>query len=487
MLTVRQNSYLEPVTPPLLPLSPPVRPVQLSPIGHLEPVSDGISPTREEARLLDEQLMKEDAIVPLRKRKAPAHDPMLFVENDLGYYYSPLASIGESPSLSPLKRVKIAELKIEGPLTPPTSVQISGKNRKVTFAKDLEEVIPNWPPLWGTPQNAPNSEDYVDGFFNETVAPIARQAELDVQHEQLQEADSTMRVDVPIMDFSVPDPPWKKAPRRQTDTTIGGRRLLNHLDDSQENLKRTVWSGISKINLLLPWRPFPVELDRAAIDEHIVDDGSLTQLLQVSKSDDVVHSESLTWKPEGLRVLDMSNDNEDELEPATFEEKTDLSALLRKSKLQLDQEQEAALPSAVGGPNPVPGRQQERFRNQQSTGARHNCLAPCDRPKTETHNGLMFGGLFSASEALTKFMDTQGRATKKRKESEGFHLPVAAAKQSAGPIKTPHHQMWCLAPKFKSTGPVTRSPRRLSLLLLSQIILYLARSLYRPPFLFTAV
>lgn len=117
----------EPVSPPLLPLSPSPEPyVPSSDTGRLELLSDTTSPTREEIREVERVIFADDRVLPIKKQDDSASqnsDPMVLETESLGDIYSPLKGIRDPPPSPSPFRQRPKDLKVDVPLSPPHSDQ----------------------------------------------------------------------------------------------------------------------------------------------------------------------------------------------------------------------------------------------------------------------------------------------------------------------------------------------------------------------------
>lgn len=253
---------------------------------------------------------------------------MLLDSDNIGDVYSPLRGIEDPPSSPPFNRVKPEDLKVEGPLTPPISERPPPWNTKnVSFSDSLHEIISKIPSPIENPEEV--SFEDIDAFFAESIAPVALKAERNIEQEQLEEADTTRRVNVPVMDFSLPTPPWSKSGTG----TDGYQKILSEM--KQVHLSEYIWPIEGKVERELKWTPFPAALGRVATQEKIPDDGTTTLFVAQPERVDI---STLTWKPEGLRILDdLSKSDDEDLEYATFAEAKDLSSLIRKRKFELQE------------------------------------------------------------------------------------------------------------------------------------------------------
>lgn len=288
--------------------------------------------------------MKEDAIICSKNQRQTKLDQESMSQSsftELEEIYSPLLSMGESSS-SPIRTNPLPSyrMKVEGPLTPP-SVILPPTTKAVTL-KDIIDDIP-------APIEDPEdhiSEAELAAFFEVTIKPIADRANRALEQEQLQEADATKRVDVPVMDFSLPIPPWKTylktkfgQYRNFRDDLSKQMRLIEELAEIQ--FKNSYWIGAKRIERELRWSPFPLEMGRIITLENIDgDDREIDRFMVGSGPKDEFDSGSLIWKPEGLRILKSLKEEEeedDDLGPGMFREGKDMRSLVTKRKLQFDE------------------------------------------------------------------------------------------------------------------------------------------------------
>lgn len=310
--------------------------------------------------MLEESIMRGDAITraetPPERRctdlDASASQPLTELEE----IYSPLGSIGDLSS-SPIRNPILGyRLKVEGPLTPPNGLPPTTNSSKgISFEEPLQNVMEDLPPSIAAPENHPSSEADLAAFFEQSVRPLAEKVNRELAQEQLQEADSTKRVDVPVMDFSSPTPPWKvylktirSGPYEDFQDELSRQmKLMGEI--ARTHLERSYWAGGVRIERQLRWTPFPLQLGKIATIERENDDAEnedATQLFLVGvSSKDNIDSSSLVWKPEGLRILKGLNEEHDDagddLEPGIFCDAKDITALVKKRRLQLNEEDDA--------------------------------------------------------------------------------------------------------------------------------------------------
>ncbi|KAI9683062.1 MAG: hypothetical protein M1822_006257 [Bathelium mastoideum] len=423
------KASMEPLTPPLLPLSPPQQPcIPSSPVGHLELLSESTDSVAAEARAVEQTLFKQDKIV--KKGLLVNSDLSLPDTGDISQVYSPLQSVADAPSSPPFKRARIDDLKVEGPMTPPMTFESPRKRAKsVSFKESLEEYIPE---LCSATMHkdgiSSSSQAEYEKFFDEVIRPIAEDAEKAIQQEQLRGDGNVQRVTVPVLDFSLPEPPWMEFARKPTErldrheTELECQKRLLSMVRHEIFRDEKPWPGVSRLERQLTWSPFPASLAKVADEDAIQDSGELARLIKGLTVDEVIDSASLTWKPEGLRVLDDDEEDEDDLDEDIFpQEQHNLNSLLRKRKLEIDDEMQI--------PSKEPFRpiteDDEMLSEPPAEGTQNVVISEIADGVPRPHDsGLMFGGLFSAEKALQNFMYLHGGVAK-----------TSAAK--VGPTKQP--------------------------------------------------
>ena len=299
-------------------------------------MSEHSSPTRQELHGLETALFAEDAIVPSTRHKASLHvhsSPKSLNTEDLGNIYSPLKGIDEISLPPPTKRTSLEDSKVEVPLTPRSSVQLPlWKKKSDSISEALKEVIHDLPSPIPNPEDV-SSRD-IDAFFDQEIAPLAKEAEREIEQEQLQEADTTHRIPIPIMDFSLPKAPWKPDPDKERKSY----ELLAKLQ--QVHLGDHKWPIDEKTIRELSWTPFPSSLGQFDLNEILSDDGTLDTLTAEPES---IDTDTLIWKPEGLRILDeIQESDEEELQVGQFPEAVDMVSLVKKRNFELQDGKEFA-------------------------------------------------------------------------------------------------------------------------------------------------
>ncbi|KAF2873348.1 hypothetical protein BDV95DRAFT_592732 [Massariosphaeria phaeospora] len=445
-LSYKRNPALRPVTPPLLPLSPPPTPyVPSSPANRLELLSESSNSTLAEAKVLEKQIMQGDALV---REGSDGSDPMLLEDLD----YEHLTNAVFSESSLPVSKRRAEGLKVEGPLTPPMFSESPLKKLKsVSFPDMLHEYIPDLPSQYENGNDILDNDESIASFYRD-VEPFVEEARMKVENEQLSEVDTTMRVEVPHVELSQPISPWNQFGNKLIkkdsglDTELDAqRKFILHI--KRNDLKATPsWHGVAKLERTLEWKLIR-EQTHVAINEKLHGEDILSSMLAEMAMGDVASSSTEVWKRDGLRILEDAKGSEDELEPAESQELHDMDALIRKRRLELEEEHADTVTQNVQKKNKsaaafelasrsrTPVHESYHFnRSPAVSGPSPNvrrpnfpAIAPHPEPFSksqksrkdaapkDTDNSLMFGGLFSASTALHRFMEVQGKPVRSSK------------------------------------------------------------------------
>ncbi|KAK8051821.1 hypothetical protein PG993_003206 [Apiospora rasikravindrae] len=289
-------------------------------------------------------LLPEEPYVPGPDRcQIPiASDPSSLLEDDLKTAQSALIAASSSPiqgtldlpltseadSFIPLAR-KIKPLKVEQPLLPSTP---SSPTTARAVAK-LQEAAES-------AQLAADADCEVDGYALKEIRELfsdelleeleagAHSAKLTIEQERLEQADAIARVQVPIMDFAIANPEWRK---RGHDSNQQLKYLLHAprmaLTKWKENYReRDFW-----------WAPLPYRFRQVSLDESLDDEVGGDDVLSMYNETDVPTAASYVWKRPGLAILrEPEEDDEEEYLPVSDLQYMGLSDILRKRKLELD-------------------------------------------------------------------------------------------------------------------------------------------------------
>ena len=258
-----------------------------------------------EAAVTDRRILELDSSS--TPQKAPGFDNQKSKSEVDDVYYA-LRTPVESSS-SPLRRKRSYDLHADVPLIPRSPTESATKKVKtVSFPEELQTIIPRLESDASVPHED-DAENDVDAFIASVVMPLAESANEQVDNEQLVEVDTMMRVQVPSVDEVSPSPPWSGARDLKVQRVLLSKSYLEKNENS--------WGGVSKIERLLPWSPFPVRLGKIQVDETL-DNGSLASFMADVAFDEDACIGSLVWKPDGLRILDDQDDRIEKPEQSIF-------------------------------------------------------------------------------------------------------------------------------------------------------------------------
>ena len=438
--------------------------------GHIQLLSEPISPTLQELKTTDQKIFEKDSVRNGQcdsENRSQDTNQLLFDSESLGELYSPLKGIKEPPSSPPIRKAALTDLNVEVPLTPTQSHRPPPWNKQnLTLQQSIREVIPSIPLPVVKPEEIP-SED-VDAFFEKSIAPIAVKIERSIEQEQLQEADTTQRVPVPVMDFSLPLAPWK--------ASVSSHELNNTKEDlmamKKIHFSKHYWPGFGETERSLQWMPFPAALGRVELYECIEHEENSDDYASIP---DCVDSRTLTWKPEGLRLLDELGDSDEELEDGNFPATNDIEFLVRKRKLELQYDERETSED-----------DKEPYAHWRSASVNHKAFQKVPRLSpnvpsegkekheikvVQKYQEVEMETPFSAFQSLENFMRIRDKSSNKSELTAEHHFPKpqnyvqpVKTKQNDLPPPSPaprrsvpqHVSLPLPAPKFTSpTSPIT--------------------------------
>ncbi|TGO15353.1 hypothetical protein BTUL_0041g00380 [Botrytis tulipae] len=427
------------VTPPLSPMlaSLPDSPLPFVSSGCEIPIlSDPDSLTSLDLKRIEDEVFKEDLPTPIRNRSAtevttPASNEQCVKPADL---YSPPDCIRNFvPSSSPVENKRpIKNLKVEDILTPPKPFEESGP-KGVHFNNIVEEFL-----LSSRPQSVFSEPVIETKFFEEAFADNAEQAQHRVEQERL--ADTRNRVEVPVMDFSIPGPPWMITNFR----SVNAVNLALTKVAKDISLSRSMrWPGLKKLHSKVPWVPFEHNLGNV-VEESMGIEKTWEAFVCSLENDGVITSSNLTWKREGFRILQGDTDDDgyddDELELGYFpKESVKTPPLIEKQdpKTQdVSQRQKLACQPSLNTHKDtmVPFKPLITPELRREI-ANANLLPITKRARQEVgEQTSLIGGIFSARDELSNFMEIRG--AKKPRLIESSHFPVPGS-----PARLPSNQI----------------------------------------------
>jgi hypothetical protein len=348
----------------------------------------------------------------------------------IGDEFISMAEVHSSSSITEKQLIRQETLKLEGPLTPPMPVPIP---KSVHFSDFVEEMLLN---SSSSPPSGPFSKSYIEEACGDADKTVAQQ----IEQETLLAADAVGRVEVPMMDFCLPEPPWKKVRDViRPETALSMQRAI--IKEATRGAP-PLWLGQKHAQTKLKWNPFTHGLAKVALNETFPEDGYTSQFL-LKEDDQIIDTSTLTWKPPGLKILRDGDD--EEIEPGSFQNNTsrDILLLAKKRRLKLER-------AKVG----ILGKDSTNTTEAALLSLSYSTTTPCERTfalksdgfmsvahpsqneQTNPHEfGLLMGDEFSAGNALDNFLELRG--AKKQKLTGSPHF-TNARKQDLAQGQTAH-------------------------------------------------
>ncbi|KAH6676335.1 hypothetical protein B0J14DRAFT_536700 [Halenospora varia] len=426
-LKYKRNPALEPVTPPLLPMSPPPEPYQpslSSPAYQLPflPESELDDIFKKDLEAIEKHIFKQDLPTPLRPTAPDAKENEYGTSSDtlvgdgtikLADIYSSAASyMNNSTPPIPVERVKLEDLKVEGPLTPPMAVP----PKHVRFNEMIEEIGLDISSLLIWPDAAPPNPDEVGNFFRDAFGEAAERATMQIEHESLIAADTTGRVEVRVLPNYKPEPPWK---------LLRDAKGLAKLEDLHKDMMNefvgltvSAWPGALR-NKEYRWHPFPHSIAKAAVEEVEQEDSDLDReswkaFVYPDGTDGVIDNSRFCWSP-GLKFLHVDEDEDDEIAPAEWHrgEPQNLSYLVKKRKIELDEEREEEQAKQKQAKVTNPARQMTLLAKVNAP-KQTDFISGAEMTQADfsTLPDSLLDGAFSAGNLLGNYMELRGKKPK---------------------------------------------------------------------------
>ena len=266
---------------------------------------------RKEATALEQQILDRDSTPSQHWSNTDEMQNM-----DPSIYAIP-ESVTESSS-SPLSRKRWQGLKIETPLTPENSLEPPAKKAKtVSFSADLYTMIPTIDSGAAASDADLPGDDDLTSFIDKAVQPFAESAIKQVEQEQIDELDTTLRMTVPHLDDFELAVPGKRSSNRKKGIDLSAQTALISQVKNELHQSESKWSGVSKTEKQLPWIPFPTELGKVNIEEEF-DDGPLARYLAELVPDGGLDTDSFACEPVIRKVIE-DDDDDDLLEPFEYD------------------------------------------------------------------------------------------------------------------------------------------------------------------------
>ncbi|KAI2629520.1 hypothetical protein GGR54DRAFT_266730 [Hypoxylon sp. NC1633] len=312
-----------------LAITPPLSPVSYDD-SHFAPDEEvcQIPILSDPSTLLDADLSKAEADL-LRQDDCNNIDTPSPLEFDT----PAISPSAEVPLLEP-GRLNLNSVKIEGPLTPlnSSSSPSLGVERgafHLTRNMDIDEALDKDE---GNLFDAKVERETRSTFGDDILTVLGEKAQSvmkGVEQEQLQTADAIARVEIPVMDFSIPKPDWQQVPP-------DAASQFSWIENDCETFNVPSWPKDYRAEKQLRWSPFQSQKNHVSLNESFEDDEQVRVFLDplgliVSTSADYV------WKQPGLTILRETEEDEERLDPPqTYIENTDLDSLVRKRRAELD-------------------------------------------------------------------------------------------------------------------------------------------------------
>ncbi|KAF2020036.1 hypothetical protein BU24DRAFT_387248 [Aaosphaeria arxii CBS 175.79] len=312
---------------------------------------------------------------------------------------------------SPSSKRKAEDLKVECPLTPPIfSNSPMKKMKSVSFPELLHEYIPELPSKYESGDSVIGSDESFSVFFKAQ----AEEANRRLNNEKLSDADTTKRVDVPKIDSTLPLAPWdefsrlKDDERRPGDTELDAQRRYLFRIKREEFKVHALWNGVSAMERFLEWIPFPLNTPSFNLAESLHGEEVVEKLIAKPSENEIANSSTDLWKRDGLRLLEVEEDEEG-IDLGDVEEPTDIDALIRKRKLEMEEEigrLEVKKKAGMGHEHATQAIEKPSADTREPVLTVHQQPAnsvELDQKKKERDSSLMFGGMLSVSAAMKKF------------------------------------------------------------------------------------
>jgi hypothetical protein len=301
----KQHPRLRPISPPLLPRELDEKPyVPSSPASRMQVLPD---PSDHDERM---NKVNDDISNQIRigtENAAPAavgEIEQLLESAQYGSAHDKLSMFEAYEEPPPRRGKYLRILKLEPPeiepLSPPTTRQKKNSKRS-TLASPLENLLSE-----EIKCEAFSSDDIDQPFKNDLLAQLAHDAaqavEKDLAEENLEPADTTMRVDVPELD----DIELVASRKTITSTEFLQTMVEDHLKNRCRSFDR-------EVERQMRWSPIPSAFLKPVKDEPVEAPPQLNEWMYQPPF--YLRSEDLLWRPDVLRVLNISKeDDEDELE-----------------------------------------------------------------------------------------------------------------------------------------------------------------------------
>lgn len=287
----------------------------------------------------------------------------------------------------PRARPRSDALHLEEPL----ALQRIDLPLKDLVAADGFLQVPESLKVWQQPSKRSGCEDDVNELFRMYIEPSALDAKQMLDSEKPNTPETSLKLSLPKIEEVRPHAPWSLDCRADSSVDNAAEFIL-----SIAKLDLHHWSGTSQAERNLTWIPFPSDLGRTAAREDLEASVHPTDFLIGRNSLQAVELEGIVWKPEGFRVLDAQDEDEEELERGALEVRPQPFRNSQKRKPEW------------GSPTV------RRTEAILEPGARSSPpqLVANDTDGKSCNNSVSTSEFFSTSMALDRYMRLMGRPTK---------------------------------------------------------------------------
>ncbi|KAI1356808.1 hypothetical protein F5Y01DRAFT_321174 [Xylaria sp. FL0043] len=335
------------------------------------------------------------------------------------------------PMLSPLLDLS----EIESPLSPATSPlgpindELGMNIPALLRSMDTENALSHP----GISETDVSKTDHTNVVFDQSLEDAMKESAAavlkSIEQEHISIADAVARVEVPVMDFSIPEPEWQSLP-------MNVRTHLKYVHDSY-NIVLPPRSGDFRADSRLRWVPFLRKLDMHNLTKETFDCGSSTsQAVIFPEEEEVPTSANYVWKRPGLSIL-REVESEEEAESTTLfrDAKFDLASLARKRRLEnslkgLGTSSSPSSDESVDLIVPFPRKRPLRQTSAEDINSNAKIL-----PSVESNS--------TVSTLLSNYLDI--RTAKRRKQDKSlFFSPtheVQSERQLASTLKPPQNDL----------------------------------------------
>lgn len=261
--------------------------------------------------------------------------------------------------LSPKPILKRDDLKVDVPLL---SATVHDEARLSPNLENVRESIP---------QDNPPADDLTtwepEEEFDRSMKETAARLIMEIEQERLDPLDGTIRVDVPVVDFSIPEPEWSNL---HGDSKAIFRSIPQ---ESAVLFSGQRWSRKLVEESKMVWKFWTARDPKPALEEPINEESMLENYLgSIDDAQGSTSSDYVSKKP-GLRILDDTGDeDEEELQPSVAPQllpqapNGDWMALIKKRKLFLDGQD--TVPETASEDKPDDNDSRSRKRTLASSG-----------------------------------------------------------------------------------------------------------------------